>query len=87
MGVLVKNANVKNNYFSVIFSEGVVLEESKPKEHIIEETKRDPKKSYAFQPESEPGNPRGVSHAEGDDFFKGPETLEPQSRPADRNPS
>ena len=70
---------MKNNYFSVIFSEGVVFEESKAKEIIVEETKRDPKKSYAFQPESEPGNPRGVSHTEADDVFKGPESnLEPE---------
>ena len=50
VSVLVKNANVKNNYFSVIFSEGVVFEEREreAKEQIIEETKRDPKKSYAF---------------------------------------
>lgn len=63
--MLVKNANVKNNYFSVIFSDNVVckIESLKKKEQLkeLEKNLRDPKQSYAFQPESEPvGSPRGT---------------------------
>lgn len=62
MHVLVKNANVKNNYFSVIFTDNVVCsaESLKKKEQLkeLEKNLRDPKQSYAFQPESEPVHSR-----------------------------
>jgi hypothetical protein len=74
VGVLVKNANVKNNIFTVIFADGCVIEHVEPKVENLEKNVRDPKKSYAFQPESEPGNPRGISQTD-DTMFRGPELI------------
>ena len=59
---MIKGAGVKNNQFSVICSEQAIVkaEDSKKQARIgeLETNVRDPKQSYAHQPESEPGNVR-----------------------------
>jgi hypothetical protein len=56
MTVIAKNANVKNNYFSVIFGDATIVKQEALRKEVQAEKGQNqhPKKSYGFQPESEP---------------------------------
>lgn len=65
---MIKGAGVKNNQFSVICSEQAIVKADELQKEArlgeLENNVRDPKQSYAHQPESEPGNVRQNSQAE-----------------------